>query len=856
MAIAKDGEFFLGKVFDLEKSTLTDSPLSYDPGDLTTHAIVTGMTGSGKTGMCVGLLEEAAVEGIPAIIIDPKGDLTNLLLHFPDLAPEAFEPWIDPDLARREGKDLATKAVETAEGWRKGLEGWGLGTEDIQTLKDSVRFGLFTPGSSAGTPVNILSSFVAPEVPWNDHREMLREKIATIVTALLGLIGITDLDPLRSREHILLSNVLEDAWSKGESLSLVDLILRTQNPPFESLGAFPVDNFFPAKDRSALAMRLNSFLASPSFEVWREGQPLDIGAMLYGPSGKPRHNIFYLAHLNDSERMFFVTLLFASIESWMRTQRGTSSLRALVYFDEIVGYLPPVANPPSRPIMLRMLKQARAFGVGLLLATQNPIDVDYRGLSNAGTWVIGRLQTDQDKQRLLDGLDSAGGGLDRREVDRIISALPKRTFFIHNIHARGPQIFQTRWVLNYLAGPLMRSQIPELLKLDGVEALPSAAPASVEATTPAAPSALTPAAGPTPAPAVVASAVAAQPPEAPTPVAELTGAGEVLSTTRPAPPARTEEYLLPADLTAGAALAKAGLAGRGTVEGPLLYKPALYGQASITYNVPKYDIRYERRVSVLPLEARGNSVTWDDFGWKHYQAAQLQYAEPEARFTQLPAWLSDARQLTAWRRDLEEWLYRTATIEVRTLPSLGVSAGPDVSQEEFEARARRAAEQAAQTQVDKLTEAHKKKLDDQQAKIRRQEDKILREETQHNQRRLEEAGSAVETVLGFLGIGRKRSISTNLTKRRMTAQDRMDVRREKAVMEDLVKELEDLEARHADQVRETREQIERSVQDVQITSVTPYKKDIFIDLFGIAWCPYYTVIVNGVSREVPAFSAD
>ena len=405
MTSTRDGQFFLGKVFDMQAGKLTDELLQYDPADLTTHAVVTGMTGSGKTGMCIGLLEEAAIEGIPAIIIDPKGDLTNLLLHFPNLLPADFEPWIDPEIARREGKTTAQTAVETAENWKKGLESWDLGPTELNLLKDSVDFGVYTPGSSAGVPVNILSSFAAPGIPWEENREILREKISTIVTALLGLIGLNNIDPLRSREHILLSNILENAWSKEASLDLNELILQTQNPPFERLGAFPVNNFFPAKDRFDLAMLLNNFLASPSFEIWREGVPLDIAKLLYSPDGKPRHSIFYLAHLNDTERMFFVTLLFAAIESWMRTQRGTAALRALVYFDEILGYLPPVANPPSRPIMLRMLKQARAFGVGLLLATQNPVDVDYKGLSNAGTWFVGRLQTDQDKQRLLDGLE-------------------------------------------------------------------------------------------------------------------------------------------------------------------------------------------------------------------------------------------------------------------------------------------------------------------------------------------------------------------------------------------------------------------------------------------------------------------
>ena len=411
--MSSNKEFYLGKIYDLKKGALTDDILSYDPPDLTTHAIVTGMTGSGKTGLCVGLLEEAALQGIPAIMVDPKGDLTNLLLTFPDLKPEDFEPWMDPASAAREDKTTAQTAAETAAMWKKGLADWNLGGKNIQELKDAVERTVYTPGSSSGIPVSILASFEAPQLSWDENEETLRDKISDTVTAILTLIGLKEIDPLRSREHILLSNIIEYNWKQGISLDLQKLILQTQNPPLEKLGAFAIDDFFPKKERGELAMLLNSFLASPSFQPWIEGQPLDIEKILYTDDGKPRHSVFFLAHLNDSERMFFITLLYSAVDTWMRKQSGTGSLRALVYFDEIHGYLPPVANPPSKPLIIRLLKMARAFGVGLVLSTQNPVDVDYKALSNAGTWMIGRLQTDQDKQRLLDGLESAAGGIQR-----------------------------------------------------------------------------------------------------------------------------------------------------------------------------------------------------------------------------------------------------------------------------------------------------------------------------------------------------------------------------------------------------------------------------------------------------------
>ncbi|RPI92270.1 MAG: ATP-binding protein, partial [Chloroflexi bacterium] len=474
-----DSNFYLGRAYDPSKQAITEKEITYDPADLTTHAVVTGMTGSGKTGLCVILLEEAALKGIPAIIIDPKGDLTNLLLHFPDLAPQDFQPWLDADLARRAGKSLDQIAADASTSWREGLQDWGIPQERVLALKNAAQFAIFTPGSDAGIPVSVLSSLAAPEIPWKDNREVLREKITSTVTALLGLVGYTDIDPLRSREHILLANIFEAAWSQGKDVELAELILQTQTPPFDKLGAFPVETFFPAKDRMELAMVLNNILAAPAFETWREGQSLNIGSLLYTEAGRPRHNIFYLAHLSDAERMFFVTLLLSAVETWMRTQSGTGSLRALLYMDEIYGYLPPQRNPPSKQPLLRMLKNARAFGLGLLLATQNPVDVDYKALSNAGTWFIGKLQTEQDKNRLLDGLESAAGGIPRTIFDKLISSLGKRVFVLHNIHAKQPELLQTRWTMNFLAGPLMRNQIPALNRLANVDTSTPLSPSAV-----------------------------------------------------------------------------------------------------------------------------------------------------------------------------------------------------------------------------------------------------------------------------------------------------------------------------------------------------------------------------------------
>jgi hypothetical protein len=567
--MGKEGGFYIGRDFHPQRGETPSQNTHYDPDDLTTHAVVVGMTGSGKTGLCVDMMEEAALKGLPALMVDPKGDITNLLLHFPELAPDDFQPWINPDQARREDKTVAEVATQTSDLWRNGLAKWDIQPDRLRALKEAAQFAVYTPGSDAGIPISILASLEAPPISWDENEELLREKISGTVTALLGLVGMHDIDPVRSKEHILLSNIFEQAWSQGEDLDLGELILKTQNPPFSKLGVFDVNTFFPEKDRFELAMLLNNILAAPAFQVWLEGQPLDIQGLLYTPDGRPRHSIFYIAHLPEAERMFFVTLLFSAMEAWMRTQGGTTSLRSLLYFDEIFGYLPPTQNPPSKEPMLRMLKQARAFGVGLVLVTQNPVDLDYKGLSNTGTWFVGKLQTDQDKQRLLDGLQGATPDMNRGAYDKMISSLGKRVFLLHNVHEKKPKLFQTRWAMNYLAGPLTRTQIPAVNQLAGAkpEALPpdSAAQASFGTIETGA------AVYGQPAAAVTQTNVESE--------AELPG-----SATRPAVPGRMAEYFLPNDLSFTEAFS---VAGRSVPEEArslgLIYRPALLAQSRIRY---------------------------------------------------------------------------------------------------------------------------------------------------------------------------------------------------------------------------------------------------------------------------------
>ena len=465
MDFEKLGVFYLGRQVDPESGKATDVPLLYDASDLVTHAVILGMTGSGKTGLGIGLIEEAAIDGIPVIAVDPKGDLSNLLLTFPELRPSDFAPWVNADEARLQGVAVDAHAEREASRWKAGLEEWGQGADRIARLRKAAEFSVYTPGSRAARPISILRTFQAPPPAIAADPELLAERASAAATSVLTLAGI-DAEPLRDREHILISTLLSDAWRRNQALDLPSLIAQVQTPPIQRIGVLELDSFYPAGDRFKLASDLNRLLAAPDFAVWLEGDPLDIDALLYTTQGRPRVTVLSIAHLDDRERMFFVAMLLNEVVTWMRAQRGTSTLRAMIYIDEMMGYLPPVAMPASKPPLLTLLKQARAFGLGMTLATQNPVDLDYKALSNAGTWFLGRLQTERDKARVLDGLEGAnaasGHGFDRATTDRTLSSLEKRTFLLHNVHESQPVLFKTRWTLSYLRGPLGREELGRL----------------------------------------------------------------------------------------------------------------------------------------------------------------------------------------------------------------------------------------------------------------------------------------------------------------------------------------------------------------------------------------------------------
>ena len=715
--------------------------------------------------------------------------------------------------------------------WRSGLDGWGIQGDRIQALKESASFAIYTPGSDAGLPVSILASLAAPQLSWDENRELLREQIASTVTALLGLIGLTNIDPISSREHVLLANIFEQAWSQGKDLDLGELIMQIQSPPFDKVGFLQTDAFFPAKDRFSLAARLNNLVASPSFQAWIEGTPLDIQTMLYDRDGRPRHTVFYIAHLADEERMFFVTLLFSAVETWMRTQSGTSSLRGLIYFDEIFGYLPPTSNPPSKEPMLRLLKQARAFGVGLLLATQNPVDVDYKALSNAGTWFIGRLATARDKDRLVDGLAGvSGGGLNKKTLADAISSLGKRVFVLRNVHEKEPVLFQTRWAMNYLAGPMTRVQIPALNELAGAEAPNSSQGAR-------------PAAKPSKEAAAPANRVKQE-------TGSLPG-----TLTRPPVPKGFDELFVPPTLDFAEAVQKAGRSvPLGAPEAAVVYRPALFAQANVLYNARKYDIQHEAQLAFLvdELNSRG-STAWEEAVIEAQDFDRLDWEPPEtARYASLDTPLSDKTMLNDAKVGLSDWIYRDAPLMIKANEELGVYAGPAEAMASFREEIEEAADERMQAEIDKLEEKYERKLAALESKLKSEERELEEDLADVGRRKQEEYTTYAETIFSFFS-GRRRSLTSALSKRGRRSKAQEDVDESIEEIAELKEDIAELQTELEVELDELEEAWMDIAEEMSEIPVLPYKKDIDIEFFGIAWLPYYLAQAGNRFLELPAY---
>jgi hypothetical protein len=797
----KLGAFYLGKDYDLDKGKLQEGLVLYDSKDLTTHGVIIGMTGSGKTGLGIALIEEALIDKIPVIAVDPKGDLPNLLLSFPQLGAEDFRPWVNEQDAVLQGLTPDEFAAEQAKTWRGGLARWGQEPGRIARLQDSADFSVYTPGSNAGLPVSILRTFAPPPAPFLADSDLLRERIQTTTTGLLALIGI-EADPLTSPEHILIANILESTWAEGRGLDLAGLIRAIQSPPFESLGVMDLDLFFPAKERFALAMRLNSLLAAPGFESWLSGEPLDINRMLFTDQGKPRLSIFTINHLSDGERMFFLSILLNEILGWMRMQPGTSSLRAILYIDEIFGYFPPVKNPPSKAPLLTLLKQARAFGLGVVLSTQNPVDLDYKGLANTGTWFIGRLQTDQDKERVLGGLEgaSAGTGFDRGRAGEILAKLGKRVFLLHNVHENKPAIFQSRWVLSYLRGPMTREQIKVLMASRKERESPLIPPLPADRTSAATPvSRGKEAAGLSP--------VASQPPVLPSEI-------EVF-------------YLAPS----------------GTGHG-LVHYPAVIGQTEVHYSSAKYSVDETKTMAfAVQLEEGPIALDWDnavELGLYKLQTAPL----PGAEFADLPAVANEVKSYSSWSRDFLRWVRVNRALTLYRSERFNQTSGVKESEGEFRARLSQAAREQRDLEIEKLRRKYSSKFTTLNDRLRRAEQAIAREEEQAKSRTVSTVISLGTAILGaFLG---RKAISSTSASRMGTAmksagqmqKEKMDVTRARETAEAIREQLNQLELQLQGDIQKLEETYDPASEELKEIKVSPKSTDMSLRLFGLAWMPY------------------
>ena len=787
----KLGAFYLGKRYDPANRQLTDELVLYDSRDLTTHAVIIGMTGSGKTGLGIGLLEEAAIDKVPVIAIDPKGDLGNLLLSFPKLRGSDFEPWTDGQAAATAGQSVPEFAVAQAATWRKGLADWGQSPERIERLRAAAEFALYTPGSSAGLPISVLGSFTAPSAALRADTDLYRQHVQSTVTGLLALLDI-DADPVSSREHILLSAVLDSHWQQERSLDLAGLIGAVQDPGLTKIGVMDIESFYPAKDRFGLAMRLNNLLAAPGFRVWAEGAPLDAGKLLYTASGQPRVSVLSIAHLNDAERMFFVTLLLNEVIAWMRAQPGTSSLRAILYMDEVFGYLPPVANPASKQLLLTLLKQARAFGLGVVLATQNPIDLDYKALSNAGTWLIGRLQTEQDRNRVRDGLmaAAAAGGLDPGQLDALLGSLGKRTFLLHNVHDSGPILMQTRWVMSYLRGPLTR---------DDIRRLTNDHPETAEK----------------PAPTPIA--------KAPAPVA--TAANKPLL-----PPSIPVLY---ASATQRAASGER-----------LVYHPRLLVAARVAYINARYEIDVSRDI-VLALEPGETAVNWAAAETLTLDINTLEKdAAADAGFAALPPALSDPGNFKSWQGRFRTWLRTDHPLVIWRNKALKELSRADESESAFRIRLQQLAREARDAQSDALRDKYAAKFNTLKERIRRAEQAVEREQDQATGSKLDAAVSVGSALLGAL-FGRKLVSSTSVT-RAATAMRKAgnvqkqsgDVQRASDTVDSLKAQLAELETELRADVDGLESDWSAKAEELEEVAVRPKASDITLQFCGIGWLPF------------------
>ena len=807
MSAPPSGSLRIGVLLDETTRERSSSPAVVPSHHLTTHGVIVGMTGSGKTGLGIVLLEEILSAGIPALILDPKGDMGNLALCFPDQKPDDFEPWVDAGEADREGIPRAELAARTAERWKKGLQGSGIETDDLRRYRDSMDIRILTPGSSAGVPVNVLGDLAAPDVSWEEHAETIREEIEGLVSGILVLGGL-DADPLTSREHILLSNLVEWAWREGRDLDLATLIGQIQEPPLRRLGVFELDTFFPAKDRMALAMRLNGLVASPSFAEWLQGEPLDMDLLLGAGNGKTRANIVYLSHLSDAERQFVVTLLLSKVVTWMRKQPGTSELRALVYVDEVFGLAPPTAEPPSKRPMLTIFKQARAHGLGMVIATQNPVDLDYKIMSNAGTWMVGRLQTERDKARIIEALRSASGGVDVTEWDGRISELGKREFVLKTARSSEPSLFTSRWAMSFLRGPLTRAELGRLR------------------------------------PGPAADAEGRPSPGEPASGVDAPGEPSEAAVAAPSPVLADDESPVPPTIASGVRVAYlnpaapwSGEVGVGREPGRLEAGVAV--RVHLLFDESRADLRHEEEweAVLFPLasQIRAADAVPVDFDDRDFRDTP-----PEGAVFTLPDVPVDrADFFRGLAADLKEDLYRARTLEVLRNAELKLYSRVGETEAAFRERCSRAAETEADGEAASLRDRYERRLDTARRRVDEAERRVRELEVDVGARRQQEVvAGAGELLSMFLGGRRRtRSLSGVASRRSQTRRTGERLQSAEEKLADYGEAVRELEEELTEELTELWEKWKRVAGDVEAIEVPLEKTDIRVEDPVLFWAP-------------------
>ena len=791
--MADRGSFHLGFELDPETGKPGPNELVLGSSELTTHGVIVGMTGSGKTGLAVVLLEEALLAGIPALVLDPKGDMTNLALVFGDLAPASFRPWVSEAEAQAAGVSVDEYAAKQATVWREGLERSGIGPERLQALKGAAEVTIYTPGSTAGVPLNIVGSLGAPKLSWETDAEALRDEIEGTVTSLLALVGI-QADPLSSREHVLLSNLIENAWRAGRDLDLGTLIGEIQSPPIRKLGVFEVDQFFPPADRTKLAFTLNALVASPSFAAWGEGDALDPQAMLFTPEGKPRCAVVYLAHLSEEERQFVVTLVFSKLVTWMRGQQGTPDLRALAYMDEVFGYVPPSAAPPPKKPILTIFKQGRAFGLGLVLSTQNPVDLDYKAMSNAGTWLVGRLQTENDKARVLEGLRSAAGGTDVAALDKAIGALDKRQFLLVSAKSSTPRLFTTRWAMSYLRGPLTKEQVGLLEPARRPDGQVAAQPASEP-------------------PAMGADETAVAPPVA---------SGIAVSYLDPAAP-----WSASIGAAAGAKRLRAFLAAR----------------VSLRYDDSAADVDEQQELEAIygPLDG---GLDLDSETQVDYDERDFAAGAPTSPVYVLPGAPVDKDAFfTTAAKDIRQRLVERRALELQRNRALKLVSRPGESSDDFAKRCDSAAQEHADAETAKLRDRLGAKQDRLERALEQAQRRVEELDTDTRSRHATELLAGAGAVLGALFGGRRstrsmagaissaasrRGMSVRAGERKETAEGKVEATKD---------DLAELEQEIAGEVAEIDERWRAVAAEVDTLSIRLEATDVRVVETRLVWVP-------------------